>query len=57
METVGSSVAIPWWGDRLSLKVSVRITLTEKGDTAESIEERLIAAGELAAAGVKGAGA
>jgi len=57
MESVGSNVAIPWWGDRLSLRVSARVTLVEKGDTTEAIEERLNASSEGLATVAKGAGA
>ncbi|MGC2196202.1 MAG: diguanylate cyclase [Terriglobales bacterium] len=41
MRTVASRVAIPWWGDRLSLAVSARITMLEAADTLETIEGRL----------------
>lgn len=59
MRTVASRVAIPWWGDRLSLEVSVRITLLEAGDTLQSMEGRLDGpAGELQSdESAKGAGA
>lgn len=46
MRRVASRVAIPWWGDRLSLNVSAKITIIERGDTLESMEERLRTAEE-----------
>lgn len=46
MKRVASRVAIPWWGDRLSLNVSAKITMIESGDTLEALEERLRAAEE-----------
>lgn len=46
MKRVGSRVAIPWWGDRLSLNVSVKTTILATGDTLESMEERLRTAEE-----------
>jgi hypothetical protein len=47
MRRVASRVAIPWWGDRLSLNVSAKITIIERGDTPESMEARLRAAEEV----------
>ncbi len=46
MKRVASRVAIPWWGDRLSLKVSAKITMIESGDTMPGLEERLRVAEE-----------
>jgi diguanylate cyclase (GGDEF)-like protein/PAS domain S-box-containing protein len=43
MKTVASRVAIPWWGDRLALEMSVRVTMMEAGDTPGAIEARLSA--------------
>jgi diguanylate cyclase (GGDEF)-like protein len=57
METVASRVAIPWWGDRLSLNVSAKITMIERGDTLEAMEERLRAAEEEPAQAAKSTGA
>jgi PAS domain S-box-containing protein/diguanylate cyclase (GGDEF)-like protein len=34
------SEAIPWWGDRLSVAVSMGGTIARRGDTAESLAER-----------------
>jgi len=57
MKTVASRVAIPWWGDRLSLNVSAKITMIERGDTLEAMEERLRAAEEEPAQAAKSTGA
>jgi PAS domain S-box-containing protein len=41
MQEAASRVTISWWGDRLSLKASVRVAFVEPGDTVESLEKRL----------------
>jgi PAS domain S-box-containing protein/diguanylate cyclase (GGDEF)-like protein len=41
MKRVASRVAIPWWGDRLSVEMSAQITMLEAGDAVEPIEARL----------------
>lgn len=56
MEAVASRVAIPWWGDRLSLKVTVRFTLIAAGDNVETIQGRLDAEDQNAPS-AKGVGA
>jgi GGDEF domain-containing protein len=57
MKRVASRVAIPWWGDRLSLNVSAKITMIERGDTLAAMEERLRAAEEEPAQAAKSTGA
>ena len=57
MRRVGSRVASPWWGDRLSLNVSAKITIIERGDTLESMEARLRAAEEVPELAAKSTGA
>jgi diguanylate cyclase (GGDEF)-like protein/PAS domain S-box-containing protein len=41
MRRVAERVAIPWWGERLTTSVSVRLTIVNQDDTVESIETRL----------------
>lgn len=41
MRRVAERVAIPWWGERLTTSVSVRLTIMKQDDTVESIETRL----------------
>lgn len=58
MKRVAGRVAISWWGDRLSVKVSAGVTMVEAGDTVESIEARLNTAEDLpVGAAEEGAGA
>jgi diguanylate cyclase (GGDEF)-like protein len=45
MKEAAGRVAISWWGDRLSLKVSTWAAFLEAGDSVESVESRLKAAG------------
>lgn len=47
MKRSAGRVAISWWGDRLSVKVSAVVTLVEAGDSVEGIEQRLGAAEDL----------
>jgi PAS domain S-box-containing protein len=55
LESIGSSCAITWWGDRIDLRVAVRGAWSEPGDTLNTFSERLqqnpssilAAAGEL----------
>lgn len=56
MKAVASRVAIPWWGDRLSIEMATQGTIVELGDTLESVEGRLSASVEKVKAG-RGAGA
>jgi diguanylate cyclase (GGDEF)-like protein/PAS domain S-box-containing protein len=48
MKRAAGRVAISWWGDLLSLRVSARAALVESGDTIELVEKRLRAAEDLA---------
>ena len=57
MRRVASRVAIPWWGDRLSLNVSAKITIIERGDTLESMGERLRVAEDAPELAAKSTGA
>ena len=41
MKDAAGRVAISWWGDRLSLKVSARAAFLEPGDSVELVERRL----------------
>jgi diguanylate cyclase (GGDEF)-like protein len=41
MKEAAGRVAISWWGDRLSLKVSARAAFLQAGDTVELVERRL----------------
>jgi diguanylate cyclase (GGDEF)-like protein/PAS domain S-box-containing protein len=41
MRRVAERVAIPWWGERLTTSVAVRLTIMNQDDTVESIETRL----------------
>ena len=56
MKDAAGRVAISWWGDRLSLKVSTRVAFLEAGDSVESVESRLSAEEAPVAAGGNGAG-
>ncbi len=56
MKAVASRVAIPWWGDRLSIEIATQATIVELGDTLESVEGKLSGSGQRVEEG-KGAGA
>jgi PAS domain S-box-containing protein len=47
MKEAAGRVAISWWGDRLSLKVSARAAFLEAGDTVARVESRLKGAGRF----------
>jgi len=59
MKRAASRVAISWWGNFLSVKVSASAVVVEAGDSVETVEKRLNAAGdlELSLAGGNGMGA
>ncbi|HST12880.1 MAG TPA: GGDEF domain-containing protein [Terriglobales bacterium] len=48
MKRAAGRVAISWWGDLLSVKVSAGAALVQSGDTVELVEKRLSAAEDLA---------
>jgi len=54
MKEAAGRVAISWWGDRLSLKVSTRAAFLNAGDSVESVESRLNAAGSPVAGAADG---
>jgi len=56
MKEAAGRVAISWWGDRLSLKVSTRAAFLNAGDSVESVEMRLNAAGSPVAGTADGNG-
>jgi hypothetical protein len=47
MKRAASRVAISWWGDLLSVKVSASAVVVEAGDSVETVEKRLNAAEDL----------
>jgi PAS domain S-box-containing protein/diguanylate cyclase (GGDEF)-like protein len=57
MKQAAGRVAISWWGDLLSVKVTARAALVESGDTIESIEKRMSAAEDLELSLADGRGA
>jgi diguanylate cyclase (GGDEF)-like protein/PAS domain S-box-containing protein len=57
MKKVAGRVAISWWGDRLSVEVSVGVTMVETGDTVETIGARLGAVEEVSVTASENAGA
>lgn len=57
MKAAAGRVAISWWGDRLSLRVSTRAALLEAGDSVESVESKFNATGSPVAGAVEGHGA
>lgn len=56
MKKAAGRVAISWWGDLLSVKVSASAVVVEAGDTIEAVEKRLNAAGDLELSLVDGNG-
>jgi GGDEF domain-containing protein len=54
MKEAAGRVAISWWGDRLSLKVTARAAFLEAGDTVARVESRLNAAGDRLAGAADG---
>ena len=54
MKEAAGRVAISWWGDRLSLKVSTRAAFLEAGDTVARVESRLNGAGDVGASAADG---
>jgi hypothetical protein len=44
LNRLAGSEAVPWWGDHLSVTVSVGGTIAREGDTPQSLVERAEAA-------------